>query len=111
MLNVCGQHLDGRHEQFLSSIIKTLETQTAKNFASEKAADKMDEDVVENGDMECVGVDGCVGDDPDAMSDEAIVQLLSKKSKTELMDPKLAPYVTKIKHSPDLLKALQEMFT
>lgn len=34
VVNICGQHLDGRHELFIDEIIKTLETQTAYEIDS-----------------------------------------------------------------------------
>ena len=78
-------------------------SQTSEQFLEKNAAGVQDDDVtddeVTNGKME--------SDDPDAMSDDEIVDMLAKKSKLELMDPKLAPYVAKIKNSPELLKTLQ----
>ena len=105
VLNICGQHLDGRHEQFLDDIMDTLKSQTSEIFLEKNSGSVPDDalfdqdDVVENVKTE--------SDDPDTMTDMEIVDMLAKKSKLELMDPKLAPYVAKIKNSPELLKALQ----
>ena len=65
VLNICGQHLDGRHEQFLAEIISTLESQTAEQFIQNNDAaaqndDSANDEIVENGKMDV--------DDPDSMS-------------------------------------------
>jgi hypothetical protein len=99
--NICGQHLDGRHEQFLPKIVETLESQKYELFLESHGKDDPEDDptvVTESLDH---------SDDPDDMSATEIVDLLATKTELELIDPKMAPFVAKIKNSPELLKLLQ----
>ena len=106
VVNICGQHLDGRHELFIDEIIKTLETQTAYEIDSQSEDAEMAD--LESA-IERNGIDE--SDEAETMSESDIVQFLAKKTKSEMADPKFSPYINRIKNSPELLKSLQVRVT
>lgn len=100
VMNICGQHLEGRHEMFLDDITATLEKHSAQNYQA--VDDKTgDDEPITN------GADVVMTEDIEGMSDSDLVKFLTERTKDELTDRKFKPYIDRLRDSPELIKQFQ----